>query len=143
IGRAFLLDEVRERVPYHIVRDVEVEREVLRLEDAITQSIHDLEQDRTRAREKLGPEPAKIFEFHLGLLHDKTLIHPIRERIQKEHVTAAYAVSEAFRDLAGRFRAMGSDVFRQKASDVMDLDRRLLGKLVGQSQDRLASVTEP
>ena len=71
------------------------------------------------------------------------MIAPIRQKIQDEGVTAAYAVSEAFRGLAKRFRAMGSEVFRQKASDVMDLDRRLLGKLVGQSEDRLAKITEP
>jgi phosphoenolpyruvate-protein phosphotransferase (PTS system enzyme I) len=38
---------------------------------------------------------------------------------------------------------MGSEVFRQKASDVIDLDRRLLGHLIGKSQDRLSQVTEP
>jgi phosphotransferase system enzyme I (PtsI) len=38
---------------------------------------------------------------------------------------------------------MASEVFRQKSSDVIDLDRRVLGKLVGQSRDRLARVTQP
>src|SRR5690606_23075594 len=41
------------------------------------------------------------------------------------------------------FRAMGSEVFRQKANDVLDLDRRLLSRLVGQSRDRLAKIEEP
>jgi phosphoenolpyruvate-protein phosphotransferase (PTS system enzyme I) len=143
IGRAFLLEDGRERVPYHAVRAADVDREMAHFEKALVAAIADLKRDRDRAAEKLGPEPAKIFEFHLGLLHDTTLLAPIRERITKEHVTAAYAVSEAFRDLADRFRAMGSEVFRQKASDVIDLDRRLLSKLVGQSRDRLARITEP
>ncbi len=143
IGRAFVLDDVRERVPYHIVHADDVEAEVSRFDAAVAQAIKDLETARTRAKEKLGPEPAKIFEFHLGLLHDKTLIDPIRHRIVSERVTAAYAVAEAFRDLADRFRAMGSDVFRQKATDVMDLDHRLLGHLVEQARDRLAGVAEP
>jgi phosphoenolpyruvate-protein phosphotransferase (PTS system enzyme I) len=76
-------------------------------------------------------------------LQDKTLLKPARDRIQRERVTAAYAVAEAFQHLAERFRAMGSEVFRQKASDVIDLDRRLLGHLIGKSQDRLSQVTEP
>jgi len=143
IGRAFVLDDVRERVPHHTVAEADVVSEVARLDDAIDNALRDLEHARDRAAEKLGPEPAKIFEFHLGLLHDKTLIEPIRKRVTEERVTAAYAVAEAFRDLAERFRAMGSEVFRQKATDVMDLDRRLLGHLVEQARDRLASVTEP
>src|SRR5262245_37816048 len=142
-GRAFVLEDVLERVPYHNVAPAEVSRELLRLEEAISQTIKDLESDRDRAAAKLGPEPAKIFEFHLGLLRDKTLIQPIRERVETGRVTAAYAVAEAFRGLADRFRAMGSEVFRQKSNDVLDLDRRVLGKLVGQSRDRLARVSEP
>ncbi|MCI0631953.1 MAG: phosphoenolpyruvate--protein phosphotransferase [Phycisphaerales bacterium] len=141
-GRAFILEEVLERVPYHNVPESEVEGEVHRFDEAVALAIRDLQADRDRAAAKLGPEPAKIFEFHLGLLRDQTLIEPIRERIQTGRVTAPYAVAEAFRSLAERFRAMGSEVFRQKANDVLDLDRRLLSKLVGQSRDRLLRVRE-
>ncbi len=142
IGRAFLLDDHREKVPRHLVAEDELENELGRLDRAIRESVESLEADRDRAAEKLGPEPAKIFAFHLGLLDDKTLIEPVRKRIRDERVTAAYAVSEAFQDLAERFRAMGSEVFRQKANDVIDLDRRLLDHLVGQSRDRLSEMTE-
>lgn len=143
IGRAFILDDVRERVPYHTVEPDAVDAEVGRFDAAVKDSIADLEAARKRAADKLGPEPAKIFEFHLGLLHDRTLIEPIRNRIIEQRVTAAYAVADAFSDLADRFRAMGSEVFRQKATDVIDLDRRLLSHLVEQARDRLAGVTEP
>jgi phosphotransferase system enzyme I (PtsI) len=141
-GRVFVLEDVLERVPLHAVAAKDVAAELNRFSEALRLVIEDLKADRDRAAAKLGPEPAKIFEFHLGLLHDRTLITPIWDKIEQNKVTAAYAVSEVFRGLADRFRAMGSEVFRQKANDVIDLDRRLLGKLVGQSRDRLAKVTE-
>lgn len=145
IGHAFVLDDVLERVPYGVVGAGEERRkqELDRLEEAIEQVHADLIADRDRAAATLGPEPAKIFEFHIGLLHDQSLIHPVREAITTQGLTAGYAVADAFRGLADRFRSMGSEVFRQKASDVIDLDRRLLGKLVGQSSDRLAKLTDP
>jgi phosphotransferase system enzyme I (PtsI) len=143
IGRAFVLEDVLERVPYHTVPAAQVENEVWRLNTAIELAQAELEADRDRVEEKLGPEPAKIFAFHIGLLQDNSLIEPIRVRVQQEHVTATYAVAEAFRNLADRFRAMGSEVFRQKANDLLDLDRRVLGKLVGQSRDRLKKISEP
>ena len=143
IGKAFVLEEVLERVPFHPVVPDQVDHELERFEQALTQAKTDLETDRDQVRHQLGAEPAKIFEFHLGMLHDSTLIEPIRARITEERVTAAYAVAEAFRALADQFRAMGSEVFRQKANDIFDLDRRLLGKLVRQSRDRLAEVEEP
>lgn len=143
IGRAFVLDDVREHVPYQSIAADQVDAEIQRLDSAIEQATESIEHDRKRAAEKLGPEPAKIFEFHLGLLQDKTLLKPVRERIERERVSAAYAVAEAFQDLAERFRGMGSEVFRQKASDVLDLDRRLLSYLIGRSQDRLTQVADP
>ncbi|MHC4993140.1 MAG: phosphoenolpyruvate-utilizing N-terminal domain-containing protein, partial [Planctomycetota bacterium] len=142
IGRAFVLDDTRERVPFQTVPAAEVQAELARLAVAIEAAQRDLMADRDNAAAKLGPEPAKIFEFHLGLLQDRTLIDPIREHITREQVTAAYAVAEAFRGLASRFKAMDSEVFHQKANDVIDLDRRLLGKLLGQSQDRLAAIED-
>jgi phosphotransferase system enzyme I (PtsI) len=143
IGRVFVLEEVLERIPYHPVATDDVEAERRRFDAAIEGAIRDLEADRDRAAEKLGPEPAKIFEFHLGLLHDSTLTESIRSRIVEKRSSAAHAVTEAFRSLADRFRAIGSEVFRQKANDVMDLDRRVLGHIVGQSRDRLDRLTEP
>ena len=83
IGRAFVLEEVLRRVPYHTVKQADVKNEVWRLATSVELAIAELEADRDRAAEKLGPEPAKIFEFHIGLLQDSMLIDPIRERICK------------------------------------------------------------
>lgn len=143
IGRAFVLEDVLERVPYHALKAEDVQRQLGRLERAIELAKEDLGTDRDRAAETLGSEPAKIFEFHLGLLADAALIEPIRQTIEREHVTAEYAVAKGFRALADRFRSMESDTFRQKANDVMDLDRRLIGRLMGRTEDRLAHLEEP
>ena len=143
IGPAFVFDTIVERQPHRTVSAADIPRQIDRLEKALKEAIADLQADRDQAAAKLGPEPAKIFEFHLGLLHDRTLIDPIREQINKQSVTAEYAVWTAFRSLADKFRKMGSEVFRQKAADVMDLDHRLLSKLLGESEDRLSKLTGP
>jgi phosphotransferase system enzyme I (PtsI) len=143
IARAFLFDEAVQRVPRRVVGPAEVERQIERLHAAIEAAARDLQRDRDQAATKLGKEPAKIFEFHLGLLYDRTLLDPIIKRIQEERVTADYAVAEGFRALAGQFRAMEAEVFRQKAADVLDLDYRVLGKLRGESVDRMAALKEP
>jgi phosphotransferase system enzyme I (PtsI) len=113
------------------------------LQVAIEKAILDLEQDRDRASTELGTEPAKIFEFHLSMLHDHELIKQITERIERDRVTAEFAVSEEFRKLTARFRAMDSKVLREKSADVLDLDRRVLGKLIGETSDRLQRITTP
>ena len=143
IAQAFVLEQFRERIPHHSVAERDVTRELGMLEQAITDARDSLQADRDRVEADLGTEPAKIFEFHLGLLNDPSLMDPVRGRIQSELVTAAYAVSDAFSGLANRFRAMGSEVFRDKARDILDLERRLIDRLLGRTEDRIASLTTP
>ncbi len=143
IGKAFILDYADERVPYRTVPAGDVPRELNRLAKALRDAADELIVLRDRTAAELGKEPARIFEFHLGLLNDVSLIGPIRDRIEKERVTAEFAVADAFRRLAEQFRGMGSEVFRQKANDVLDLDRRVLGKLLGQSESRVQHLSEP
>ncbi|MGI9015338.1 MAG: phosphoenolpyruvate--protein phosphotransferase [Phycisphaerales bacterium] len=143
IGRAFVLDYVDERVPFRTVPPTEVDGQVQRFDAAVDAATTQLGELRDRAERELGREPAKIFGFHLGLLGDRSLLDPIRTRIRSEHVTAEYATASAFRSLAEQFRNMGNEVFQQKANDVLDLDRRLLEQLLGQSQIRLEHITEP
>ena len=103
----------------------------------------ELEQLRDRTRIQLGAEPAKIFEFHVGLLRDPSLRDPIRERIRTDLVVAEWAVADQFKTITDQFAAMGSEVFAQKTADIIDLDRRILDKLMGETTSRLANLTEP
>jgi phosphotransferase system enzyme I (PtsI) len=143
IGRAFVLDDSVRYIPYRTVPEEDVARQTERLMEAVNEAIHDVDRDRERAASQLGSEPAKIFEFHLSMLRDPALIEGITERIQRDQVTAEFAVSEEFRKLTARFRAMQSDILREKTADVQDLDRRILNKLMGHSRDRLGRLHEP
>ena len=143
IGRAIVLDKSLHRVPFLILDAEQIPIELERFNSAINGARNDISHDRDRVAEMLGAEPAKIFEFHLGLLGDATLIKPIQERIESEGVNAAFAVVEAFGELADQFRSMDDAVFKDKANDVFDLERRLLAQLTGGFKDRLESVDEP
>jgi phosphotransferase system enzyme I (PtsI) len=143
IGRAFVLGEAEQHVPHRTIGEEDVPAEIARLEGALAAAVDDLVQLRDRTEAQLGAEPAKIFEFHIGLLRDRSLLTPMRRRIEKERVNAEVAVAEQFKILIAQFQKMGNEVFRQKTSDVIDLDRRVLGKLMGETESRLSRLTEP
>ena len=143
IGRALVLDRSLHRVPFSVLQPDEIPVELHKFDTAISKAKAEVVHDRDVVAETLGAEPAKIFEFHLGLLSDVNLVDPIRARIENEGVNAAFAVVEAFGALADKFRAMDNRVFREKATDVFDLERRLMNQLTGGSKDRLESVEEP
>ena len=88
IGRVFRLGEAEQRVPHRRIEANEVDREIERMNTAFEEAIADLEALRDRTRVHLGAEPAKIFEFHVGLLRDPSLRKPIRTRIETDLVVA-------------------------------------------------------
>jgi phosphoenolpyruvate-protein phosphotransferase (PTS system enzyme I) len=142
-GRVFRLGQAEQRVPHRRIEASDCETEIARVDTAFEEAIAELEQLRDRTRIQLGAEPAKIFEFHVGLLRDPSLRDPIRERIRTDLVVAEWAVADQFKTITDQFAAMGSEVFAQKTADIIDLDRRILDKLMGETTSRLANLTEP
>ncbi|MCH2133632.1 MAG: phosphoenolpyruvate--protein phosphotransferase [Phycisphaerales bacterium] len=143
IAQAFVLEQFRQRVPHHLVVPEERPGELQRFEEALAAAQADLAADHERAETDLGPEAAKIFEFHLGLLQDPTLLTPIRAKISEDGTNADFAVASSFSRIIDQFNAMGSQVFRDKARDVLDLERRVLDHLMGRSEERLSRLNKP
>jgi phosphotransferase system enzyme I (PtsI) len=142
IGRVFVLDEQHQRIPRRPIRPEAVPAELKRIEDALAASRAELERVRADAAAQMGEETAKIFSFHQGMLADKSLVNPIRERIGRDHVTAEYAVYATMAELAARFRSMRDTAFTTKANDVEDLSQRVLRQLIGEHRGHLAQIHE-
>jgi phosphotransferase system enzyme I (PtsI) len=143
VGKALLLGAAETHVPRRTISPQKVEAEQARFRQAVTHAIADLGELRRTTESQLGAETAKIFAFHEGLLQDPTLLQPILSVIASQRLNAEAAVTEQFGRLIEQFRAMRSDVFEQKVDDLIDLQRRVLGKLMGEEEDRLANLTEP
>lgn len=143
IGQVFVLDDVRTRIPRRTVSPQAVDREKRRLAGAIEGAQRELVELSAQAAERLGPESAKIFDFHQLMLRDPSLTRPIEARITGDKVTAEYAVQEQFKVLADMFRGMSDVTFRTKVDDVWDLERRLLKHLIGEHRSALDRLDRP
>lgn len=140
IGRVFVLDDVRRRVPRRVVESSLVPGELARLRTAIAASVGELELQRVQTQEELGEEAAKVFHFHLGMLRDRSLVEPMEALIRDDHVTADFAAWKSFKDLESRFASFGDTAFSTKTDDVRDMGARVLRHLLGGSRDRMAEL---
>ena len=143
IGKAVLLGESQERVAFRTIEAEQVDAETARVDSALEASRADVRRLRTRMATRAGEEAAKIFDFHLTLLNDRGLIQPIRDDIKRECVVAEYAVAEGFRKFADMLRAQQADAIAEKASDVIDLQRRVLGHLGEHVSTRITNMRGP
>jgi phosphoenolpyruvate-protein phosphotransferase (PTS system enzyme I) len=140
IGRVFVLDDERQRIPRRQIPAVAVEAERKRLDAALETSIRELQELRASAEKEMGAETAKIFLFHLGMLSDRNLVVPMHKRIETGRVTAEFAVYSSFHELAEQFARMKDTTFSTKANDLHDLSARVLRHLIGEHKSKLAEL---
>jgi phosphotransferase system enzyme I (PtsI) len=140
IGEIFVLDDERRRIPRRTVPIARIPGEHQRLEQAIAGSTKELAALRERTALELGDEAAKIFAFHLGMLADRSLTKPMHDLVDREAVTAEFAVFSVFQALIDRFAGMQDAAFRTKVDDVHDLSARVLKHLIGEHSSRLGSL---
>lgn len=137
IGRVMVLDTEHGRVPRRPITAHAVKSELERFDHAIRASIADLHALYAQAKTEMGEETAAIFRVHAVMLADKSLIGPMRTMIEKELVSAEFAVSQQLGVLADKFRSSRDSSFKTKANDIDDLSARVLHHLLGAQQSRL------
>lgn len=140
VGEVFVLDDQRRRIPRRTVQPAQALAERARLEQALQLSLRELAALRQRTHIELGDDAAKIFAFHIGMLSDPSLTGPMHDAIDRDLVTAEYAVWAGLQSLADRFSQMGDPAFRTKVDDVHDLSMRVLKNLIGEHAGRLADM---
>jgi phosphotransferase system enzyme I (PtsI) len=92
---------------------------------------------------QLGANLAAIVSVQVALLQDPTLRQRILDRITREHFSAEYAVAKTLRDLAKVMAAGEDQMIAHRASDIYDLEKRLLTELGGERREDLARLQRP
>src|SRR5687767_3066732 len=140
ISTAFVLDAEDLLVPKRVVEPDQLPAEVARLQEAVAKSTDDLTRLRDDTAAKLGPDIARIFDFHLGVLRDKTVVKQSVEEVKKQGTTAEYAFSAVMRRYANTFLQMSDTYLRERVNDVYDIERRVLRNLIGQKFEDLTHL---
>ena len=142
-GKAFLLRKTELSIPQHEVSEAEVPNQVHRFEQALIatrQEILDVQKQVTNA---LGAKDASIFEAHLLVLEDPTLIESVTNLIQQKRINAEAAFHQFAEKYTATLAAIDDDYLRERAADMRDVTARVLNNLLGHAQQELANLTEP
>src|SRR5205823_1658605 len=91
ISTAVVLDAEDLVIPRRNIAPGEAAAEQQRLGQGIAQTIVDLTTLRDEVASKHGKEIGSIFDFHLGILKDKTILKQLTTEITTHHSTAEYA----------------------------------------------------
>jgi phosphotransferase system enzyme I (PtsI) len=132
------LHRIEDEVPPRVeVPEELVEEEVSRLEQALLQTRQQIQELQHQIAQSIGSEDASVFDAHLLVVEDRTLIDEVLRTIRKEHLNA----ESVFASVAGRYAKTLGEIddpyLRERAADIQDVCRRVVRNLMGR-QTRLS-----
>ncbi|WP_332629158.1 phosphoenolpyruvate--protein phosphotransferase [Halalkalibacter flavus] len=140
IAKAFVHEEPDMTIELKEIQDPA--SEVKRLEDALSKSKEELAVIKDKTEKELGPDKAEIFAAHLLVLSDPELVDAVKAKITGEKQSAEYAMNEVSSMFITMFENMDNEYMKERAADIRDVSKRVLGHLLGIEVQSLATISE-
>jgi phosphotransferase system enzyme I (PtsI) len=141
IGPVFRLETEERNVPERPIVPEEVEGEIARMDDALAHAREEMSDLITVAG--VENEISAIFSTHDMVLKDPKLREEVAAAIRSRLVSAECAIASFFDVLVQRFESVEDQYFAQRASDMRDIERRVLRALLGDRQEEISKLSEP
>jgi phosphotransferase system enzyme I (PtsI) len=140
-GEALVLLHGEIQVPEVRIAASQREKEVVRLKKALEATHKDIQKLEDETRDRLG-DLSRLLTIYQTFLDDETIVTPIVEGIRKKSLSAPSALHQVIRDFAERFLKMG-EPFSNYAPELLDLERRVQAKLLGNELVTLSRLRRP
>ncbi|UOE93364.1 phosphoenolpyruvate--protein phosphotransferase [Alkalihalobacillus sp. LMS39] len=140
IAKAFVLEEPNYTIEMKTVDNVE--EEVHRFTNALEKAKEELAVIRDKAEQDLGEDKAAIFAAHLLVLSDPELVDAVKDKITSTKVNAESALQEIANMFISMFENMDNEYMKERAADIRDVTKRVLGHLLGIQTTSLALIQE-
>lgn len=111
------------------VSAAEAQTDIERFDTAVTAAECKLLEVQERVRRSLGKDEAEIFAAQILLLRDVQLRNTVTELCLTERLNVEAAVDEAIKQLSLLFASLDDPYFRERATDLLDVGKRLLDHL--------------
>ncbi|TCO91505.1 phosphotransferase system enzyme I (PtsI) [Chthoniobacter flavus] len=125
------------------IEEREIPEEIARFEAALIATRTQILEMQHRIAESIGAKDAGIFDAHLLVVEDRTLIDEVLRTLARDKTNVEYV----FQNVAGRYAKTLSEIddpyLRERALDIHDVTRRVVRNLMGKESRDLASVTTP
>jgi phosphotransferase system enzyme I (PtsI) len=124
--------------------EAELAQEVERLEKALVLTRHQILEIQRKVGEGMGAQEGSIFDAHLLVLEDRTLLDEVVRVIREQKVNAEHAFHTVAERYAATLAAIEDEYLRERATDMRDVTTRVLNNLLGLEEEAdLRHLKEP
>src|SRR5438132_254041 len=143
------------RGPIHVVRDdlddvarypiepSQIASEIARFEAALVQTRVQILQMQQEIAEAIGAKDAAIFDAHLLVVEDRTLIDEVLRKLETDLCNVEWVFQEVATKYAETLGKINDPYLRERALDIQDVTRRIVRNLQGKASKPLRGLTEP
>ncbi|MST94675.1 MAG: phosphoenolpyruvate--protein phosphotransferase [Pedosphaera sp.] len=134
-GKILVLDRPDDTsIPRRELSEAELPGQLRRFEQALTETRHQILEVQGKVSQGMGAQDASIFDAHLLVLEDPTLIDEVTKFIHREKVTAEYAFHQVAEKYSATLAAIADEYLRERAADMRDVSERILQNLLGRRE---------
>ena len=140
MGKAFLLDRSKVRLPEKRIEPDQVEQEVERFLKAIQESRQQLTEIKNRILDPEVRRHAFILDVHLMILDDQMLVEDTADTIRKRKVNAEWALDITLERLDAAFQAIEDEYLKERRNDLHYVSARIFRNLLGKKHDDITKI---
>ena len=138
VVREDLDDVVRYRIAPSQVPD-----EIGRFETALIQTRMQILEMQQRIAESIGAKDAAIFDAHLLVVEDRTLIDEVLRKLETDLCNVEWVFQEVATRYAETLNKIDDPYLRERALDIQDVTKRVVRNLQGKAPKTFLALSEP
>jgi len=139
----------------HVVRDdlddvsryriapSQVPDEIGRFETALIQTRMQILEMQQRIAESIGAKDAAIFDAHLLVVEDRTLIDEVLRKLETDLCNVEWVFQEVATRYAETLNKIDDPYLRERALDIQDVTKRVIRNLQGKAPKTFLALSEP
>jgi phosphotransferase system enzyme I (PtsI) len=135
-------DDLDDVARYHI-EPSQIGNEIGRFEAALVQTRVQILEMQQKIAEAIGAKDAAIFDAHLLVVEDRTLIDEVLRRLEAERCNVEWVFQEVASNYAETLSKIDDPYLRERALDIQDVTRRIVRNLQGKAPKPILSAAEP
>ena len=143
-GPVFVVGAKSFNVPRYSVSEGAVAGEIQRFKQALVKTREELQMIQRELCSKVETNEAGIFDAHLLVLEDQTIIDEVTRLVSEEFLNVEAAFDQITQKFTSALSAVDDNYLRERAADMRDVSDRIMGNLLGNRRsDLLSEITEP
>jgi phosphotransferase system enzyme I (PtsI) len=130
-------------VARHAIERSQIANEIGRFETALIQTRMQILEMQQKIAESIGAKDAGIFDAHLLVIEDRTLIDEVLRKLESDLCNVEWVFQEVAAGYSETLSKIDDPYLRERALDIQDVTKRVVRNLQGKAPKPFLAITEP